>query len=238
MTYSELSQETLLRDWINANPQAIRVFEELGIDYCCGGGRPLAQACKEKGLETENVIRQLVSTADSKDKVAEDWTAYPLDKLCDHIKAKHHDYLKSELPRLTGLMAKVVQAHGENHPELKQLQQVFSYLEAELSQHLMKEEEILFPMIISLVQSKVRQSFHCGSVANPIGVMEREHESAGDSLKEIRGLTRDFSAPADACASYRELLRSLQELEFDLHQHIHKENNVLFPKIMEYEASL
>ena len=158
--------------------------------------------------------------------------------MCDHIEATHHALLRQELPRLKGLIDKVAAAHGDSHPELGELRQVFAALQAELEPHMFKEEQILFPAIRQLEQAAQQPNFPFGTVANPIRMMEHEHDTAGSALAKIRELTHHFQPPDDACNTYRVMLEALHALEQDMHQHIHKENNILFPRSQQLEASL
>ena len=158
--------------------------------------------------------------------------------LANHIEQTHHTYLKSELPRLTQVIEKVVNAHGKLHPELFELQKVFAGLRAELEPHMFKEEMVLFPAIRKLEQSAERPMFPFGTVANPIRMMEHEHDNAGDALAKIRALTREFTVPGGACNTYLAMLDGLEYLENDMHQHVHKENNILFPKAVDREQAL
>jgi len=161
-----------------------------------------------------------------------------LTELADHIEQVHHTYLKAELPRLDAMTEKVLEVHGESDPRLADVRRAFVGLHQELSSHLMKEEQILFPMIRQLESSSHVPAFHCGSVANPIRQMEYEHDSAGKALAVMRASTDDYRPPEWACNTYRAMLDGLKQLEWDLHQHIHKENNVLFPKAIRREADL
>ena len=218
-------------------PHATRIFEKFGIDYCCGGARTLEQACAAANLRVDAVLQSLEAPAP--DAVQQEWAAGPLTDLVNHIVNSHHMYVKSETPRLEALLAKVCGVHGNNHPELVEVQKAFRGLGAELSMHMMKEENILFPYLVRMEQTiqsgrpAARPPF--GSVENPIHMMIMEHDSAGDALRELRRLTTDYSAPADACISYQTLYKALAEYEADLHQHIHLENNILFPRAVEME---
>jgi regulator of cell morphogenesis and NO signaling len=228
---------------VTSNPSRARVFERYGIDYCCHGRQTLAQACEDGSLDLSAVERDL-SECDRGpiDHPSSDWTAYPLSALAQHIVERHHEYLRRELPRLKGMLERVIEAHGAEHPELHEVEKVFHGLQAELSMHMMKEEHVLFPIVARLEAAATTGesvgAFHCGSVQNPIGVMEDEHEHAGQALARMRALTRGYVAPADACPTYIALLASLAELEADLHLHIHKENNVMFPRAAALEARL
>jgi regulator of cell morphogenesis and NO signaling len=159
-----------------------------------------------------------------------------LTELADHIEATHHAYLKEELPRLDSMTEKVARVHGEHEPRLAQTRQAFLALKAELEPHMMKEERILFPIIRQLEQADGPLQFHCGSVANPIRQMEHEHDQAGNALAILSESTDRYTPPDWACNTYRAMLDSLARLESDMHQHVHKENNVLFPKAIRMEA--
>lgn len=223
---------------VTEKPSRARVFERYGIDYCCGGKRPLAEACDRRGVDPKAVVQDL-ATAEAEPVADErNWAEASLGELIDHIVDTHHAYLRRELPRLTPLVDKVTRVHGENHPELGECQAVFHGLRAELESHMMKEEQILFPLIAAMESSQRVETAHCGSVNNPIRVMQEEHDAAGAALARLRALSRDYTPPADACNTYRAVLDSLAELEADLHQHIHKENNILFPRAAALEAEL
>ena len=218
-------------------PARARVFEKIGIDYCCGGKKPFAAACEEKGLDARRVATMLDAAGDipAADRFA-DAKAMTLTQLADHIEATHHEYLRRELPRIQTLLTKVVNAHGQRHPEVLEVQETFTAFTEEIASHMMKEERILFPAIRALDGSPSGQAFHCGSLANPFRQMEAEHDSAGDALARFRQLTRDYSTPGDVCNTYRALMDALADLEEDMHQHVHKENNILFPRTVERES--
>ncbi len=216
-----------------------RVFEEYGVDYCCGGKQSLAEACAKKGVDVDEVLRK-ISQADAATvhEDAVDYSIMPMDELVDHILATHHAYLTKELPHLVNMAEKVVEVHGAADSRLSELAQVVKGLSEELQSHMMKEEEILFPTVRQLMHADTLPLMHCGELANPIGVMQSEHDAAGGALETMRRLTDDYAPPEWACNTYRELLEGLHRLELDLHQHIHKENNILFPKALELEAAL
>lgn len=222
-------------------PGRSRVFESVGIDYCCGGKIPLAQACERRGLNVEEVRKRLQS-ADARDQDDEaglvDANGMGLAELADHIVATHHSYLRAELPRLDQMTDKVFRVHGEHEPRLADVRRAFCALREELTEHMMKEERILFPMIREMTHADGPRSFHCGSIANPIAQMEAEHEHAGNALETMRRATDGYQPPEWACNTYRAMLDGLAHLERDMHQHVHKENNVLFPKAIQLEAKL
>lgn len=219
-------------------PSRARLFERLGIDYCCGGKKPLAQACREKGLDYGAVVQELENEQAALAQAERNWGSASLTDLCDHIEQTHHAYLKQELPHLEFLTNKIAVRHGDSRPALVQVRQVFAALKAEMDSHMMKEERILFPLCRQLDTLDELPSSRCGSIGNPIEVMIREHEHAGDALAQIRVLTEDYKCPSDACNTYRATFDSLQRLERDLHEHVHKENNILFPKAIRQEKLL
>jgi len=206
-------------------PGRSRVFEELGIDYCCGGKLTLAEACARKGLDADEVGRRLTAPGFAEPET--DWRDAPLATLCDHIVKTHHGYLRRELPRLHGLLTKLARVHGGRHPELHAALAVFGPFADDLTAHMAKEERVLFPLIAGLESGGVpRTPF----VLRPIAVMEAEHDEAGRALAEMRQLTGGYAVPVDGCGTYRAALAGLAELEADMHAHVHLENSVLFPR--------
>jgi regulator of cell morphogenesis and NO signaling len=200
-------------------PASVRVFESYGIDYCCQGRTGFEEACRVKGLDPAAVMAE-IEGAVSEAADGKDWQTAPLAELIDHILETHHVYLKVNLPRIEEMVAKVAKAHGALAPPIAA---VFGPMKAELDQHLMKEEMILFPMIRTQGRGAI----------GPIRVMLAEHDSAGEALAELRKLTGGFVAPKEACNTWKALYFELAELERDLHRHIHLENNVLFPRALE-----
>lgn len=217
-------------------PSRARVFESLGIDYCCGGKRTLDQACDSKGLDAVTVLRTMLAAETESPPPDADWTAASLTALCDHIEDTHHRYLRGELPRLGVMIDKVVTAHADKDRRLLDLARTFDGLVNELSSHMMKEEQVLFPMVRELEASDTPPSFHCGTLRNPIAVMEHEHDAAGAALADMRALTDGYVPPAEACNTWRAMLDGLEQLEADMHRHVHKENNILFPRAIRLEA--
>jgi regulator of cell morphogenesis and NO signaling len=220
-------------------PALSRVFEEAGVDYCCGGKRPLEEACRQKGLDPARFAARLQeAAAQADDEGWVDAAAMSLTELADHIETTHHGYLKQELPRLDFLTAKVSTVHGQNDARLNEIRQIFVQFAAEMSAHMMKEEQVLFPLIRQIDASSSPVSSHCGSIANPIRQMELEHHGAGDALEQFRALTDDYTPPEWACNTYRAMIDALARLERDMHQHVHKEDNILFPRAQKREAEL
>ncbi len=231
-----IDAERTLGEIVTAHPSLARDFERLGLDYCCGGAQTIGQACAERGLDQAAVLADL--EAATVVEPAAPWSTMGVDELVDHLEATHHQYLWSELPRLSALTDKVVAAHGSAHPELVDIRDCSADIRADLEPHMMKEERVLFPMIRELAHARELPSFHCGSVRNPIGMMMFEHERVGELLARLRALTSGYRVPADACASYTALFVGFDQLEADTHLHVHKENNVLFPAVEQIEARL
>lgn len=218
-------------------PVLAQAFERSGVDYCCGGKKTLHQVCQDKSLEPESFLTMLEqSLAMANQEPCVDAGAMSLTALANHIEQTHHAYLRSELPRLDKMTRKVADVHGKEEPRLYQIRQTFLGLAEEMFSHMLKEEQILFPMIRKLEASATLPAFHCGSVANPIRQMELEHDHAGAALEAIRKLTDDYVPPTWACNTYRAMLDSFSRLERDMHQHVHKENNVLFPRAIILET--
>ena len=233
-----------VREIANQLPQATRLFETLRIDYCCGGDKQLAEACASAGVDVDNVIEMLteVTQSPAENEAGFDFQNASAPELITHILDTHHVFTKSEMDRLQLLADKVLAAHGGSHRELVHLDELLTRLYADLQPHMLKEEQILFPYIVAMAEA-VDQNVtgpvaRFGTVNNPVRMMTMEHDRAGEILRELRALTSDYKAPADACISYRTLYQALENFEKDLHQHIHLENNILFPKALELENRL
>jgi regulator of cell morphogenesis and NO signaling len=209
-------------------PATSRVFERHGIDYCCGGKTPLAQACAGKGLDLGKLLSELDAEVAAR-PAERDWTGASPHELIDHVLATHHVFVKRELPRLDALMAKVHKVHGDAHPEtLPEMARIWGKVSYDLSHHLLKEEQVLFPSILALAQGRPG-GMPPQWLEGPLGVMEQEHEDVGVDMARLRELASGYVAPADACGSWRALWSGLDEFEQDLHRHIHLENEVLHP---------
>jgi regulator of cell morphogenesis and NO signaling len=235
----EITSHTLVADVAATYPGTLRVFQAQGIDFCCGGKRPLAEVCDEKGLPFDDLRRDLLAAIAGTPPDGRSWTEAPLGELVEHIVARYHVWLRQELPRLTQMMDKVLSVHGQRHPELPAVAHTLRALVADIEPHLMKEERVLFPFIVRLEAASslggVPEDGCFGSVENPIRVMEAEHEVVGDLLRHLRAHTSGFAPPEDACNTYRGLYHGLAELECELHEHIHIENNVLHPRALALE---
>jgi regulator of cell morphogenesis and NO signaling len=234
-----MTATTTLADLAATSLQAVRVLEQHGLDYCCGGKQSFEQACRTRGLEPDSILRE-IDEATTASASGRDWQTAPLEELAKHIVATHHAYLKVELPALELRIRKVVEVHGVRDPQnLPRLARVFAGLRSELEMHLHKEEAILFPFIVqysrAAQENRPMPPVPFGSIANPIAMMEREHAGAGDALEEIRSLTNQYELPSYACNTVKALYEGLQALEADLHVHIHLENNILFPRAITLE---
>lgn len=237
-TESAFTPETRVGDIVAANPALARIFERVGIDYCCGGKKTLAQACAARGLDapTFAALLEAAGTAGA-GRPAVDPAGLTLTQLADHIEQTHHEYLKAELPRLVEMAERVARKHGERDPRLTEAGETVRQIAEEMFSHMQKEERILFPLVRQL-EAGARNGFHCGSIANPIRQMESEHEFVGQATARLRELTDGFQPDANACNTHRALLAGLAEFEADLHTHVHKENNILFPRAVELETSV
>lgn len=205
-------------------PDALPVFHKLGIDFCCGGKRPLREALAEKGLDEDRFTEMVEAEQQSRKRREEqaeqaDYTKMSPAVLTAYIEDTHHDYLRQTLPQIGELLLAVLRAHGQNHRELFEVYRLFGSLKADLEQHLVKEEALLFPGLAA--------SGATGEAAALAAEIVAEHEAAGELLEKLRSVTHDYAAPADACRSFRRLYALLPELEEDLHLHIHLENNIL-----------
>lgn len=232
-----------VREWAVENPEASRIFEKFGIDYCCGGSKSLEEACATAKHSIDEVLDSLeLAEQQAKTKQKDrNWRVEPLADLVDHITRTHHKYTREEIARLGPLFDKVVSVHGKNHPELQQVRAVFRGLAQELTMHMMKEEAMLFFYIVRMEEAVIQREPVIpppfGTVENPVTMMMHEHDSAGDALRAIRQLSSNYTAPGDACISYQTLYKALSEFEKDLHEHIHLENNILFPRAIAMEKA-
>jgi regulator of cell morphogenesis and NO signaling len=217
------------------------VFKKYGLDFCCGGKKSLQQACAELNIDAAVVESELLEVAQGKDKPNFDFNRWEPDFLADYIYNQHHTYYYNEGPIIGDLLQKVAGHHGDTQPHLLMLAELYRTLVMELNSHFIKEERILFPHIKQLMQAKrgnIAVPAEWNNINGPIQVMEADHDAAGDLLKQMRELTHDYTLPESACNSFALLYKKLQDLEEDLHLHIHLENNILFPKAAKLEKEL
>jgi regulator of cell morphogenesis and NO signaling len=234
MTWTQL-EATTLGEIVSRDFRAAAILDRFGLDYCCGGARTLEEGCRQRGIGIEQVAAEL----ETLDPASQATPAQDPTVLVEHIVSRHHAYVRASIPVIQQHLAKVAAVHGARHSELPFVETQFLRVAAELSQHMVKEERVLFPYISALADAVMRNAppppDMFGTVQNPIRMMEIEHQEAGDGLEVIHELTRGYQPPADACATYRLVLQELAAFEKDLHEHVHLENNVLFPKAVELE---
>lgn len=235
------SSETKVKDIALSNPAARQVLDDAGLDYCCGGDKSLHDACLHGDVSPEEILSRLRENAKDTGPNDLNWMTAPLCELTRHIRERHHQYVREAIPRTQALSHKVTAKHGKNHTELEEIGKLFAEVGREMIMHMQKEEQILFPYVDALERAvsangSVEPPFF-QTVKSPIHAMMKEHDAAGDLVKQIRSLTSEYTPPGDACASFRALYESLREFEADLHKHVHIENNVLFPRAVEMEAS-
>lgn len=218
------------------------IFRKYGIDFCCGGKKTIANACKDNPETKEKIFLELKELAQSGKTQIHNFNEWELDFLVDYIVNTHHTYVKSNLPVIMEYTQKITQVHGDVHPELPEINQHFKDVNDELTMHMYKEENILFPYIKTLVEFKKLKSGNIkspfGTIQNPINMMEHEHDLAGNKMKSIRELSNNYTPAQDACTTFTLAFKKLLEFENDLHQHIHLENNILFPKALQMEKEL
>lgn len=211
------------------------VLEQYGIDYCCGGKSTLEEACQKKGLNVEEVLEKLIASDQKGTRSDErDWTTTSLKVLVDHIITTYHLPLRQELSRIALLAQKVANVHGDSHPEMIEVMNLFNRFKVQLELHMQKEEMVLFPGIIAMEETGTPQIFGCGGgIEHPIEMMTLEHDEAGEALRSMRTLTNEYTPPEDACSTFKVLLYCLDQFESEMHQHVHKENNILFPRALQ-----
>lgn len=236
-----ISNEKTVADYVTENIKTAHIFKKHGIDFCCGGNVTIQKACAKKNVDQEILEKELSEVDEVKDLI-EDYDKWALDFLMIYIENVHHTYVRESLPLISQYANKVAKVHGHHYEEVVIVNQLFHEVANELLSHLQKEEQVLFPYIKQLVDSKKEGNTSptppFGSVNNPINMMEHEHENAGDIFKEISRLTNNYTPPADACNTFRALYAKLEEFEQDLHQHIHLENNILHPKAILLEKEI
>ena len=228
---NSLNTQTTVGDIVRAQPSRSRIFEGLGIDYCCGGKKPLAEVCAAKGLDPATVVAMLTALDGIPETSSANPDAMSLSALCDHIVQVHHEYLREELPRLDFMTRKVAAVHGEHEPRLLEIRQVFTEFNAAMSSHTVEEETLIFPAIREL-ETTDRATDKVSSLKASLEKLESEHDQAGAALVRLNELTDGYNPPEWACNTFRALYDGLSNLEKETHQHVHKENNVLFPRAL------
>lgn len=227
--------QTTVGEMVAARPALARIFENLGIDYCCGGKKPLAEIARARGLDPATILALIDAATLAAGGPEIDLSGLTLTQLVDHIEQTHHHYARAELPRLVEMAERVARKHAWRDERLKEVAETVTLLADRMFNHLAKEERVLFPILRQL-EAGAPDPIHGGSVANPIRQMEEEHGDAGRALARLRELTDGFRPDANACNTHRALLAGLEEFEGDLHRHVHKENNLLIPRARDLAA--
>lgn len=237
-----LTENKIIGELVAEDYRTAQIFKNHKIDFCCQGNRSIAAVCETENLDKNSLLDEIKSVQNQTSSSTTDYQSWPLDLLADYIEKKHHRYAEKQIPVIREYLAKICQVHGDHHPELLEISKNFTASSGELAMHMKKEELILFPLMRKMVKEHENggkidpASF--GSVSAPIQKMMSEHETEGERFREIAKLSNDYTAPADACNTYRVAFGLLKEYETDLHLHIHLENNILFPKSMSMEKEL
>lgn len=216
------------------------VFQSSGIDFCCKGDRTISEVCNINNLESDELIENLSAVMNQQQKEV-DYDSWPIDLLADYIEKKHHRYVEEKTAEIKPYLEKIVRVHGENHPELKEIEDLFLKSAGLLAAHMKKEELILFPFVRKITELKKGEkigSRQFGSVENPVDMMKDEHENEGERFRKIEELSNNYTPPADGCNTYKVTFALLKEFQDDLHLHIHLENNILFPKAISKEKEM
>lgn len=237
-----ITENNIIGELVAQNYRTSTVFKKYKIDFCCNGNRSIAEACQNNAIDSHVLIGELEDVSQySPHTQAINFMAWPLDLLIDYIEKKHHRYVESTIEQIVPFLTKIASVHGDKHPELLEIRQLFAESTSDLTAHMKKEEMVLFPYIRHLVQSNPttkQLQVPFGTVQNPIQMMMHEHDTEGERFRQIARLSNDYTPPKDACNTYKVTYALLQEFEDDLHQHIHLENNILFPKAIELEKNI
>lgn len=239
METTQKQSEKQIGQFVADDFRTAAVFAKYKIDFCCNGNRSVEEACEKKSIDSNKILDELQAVLNSKTNQSIDYKSWPLDLLAEYIEKTHHRYVTEKIPVLLQFLNKLCAVHGERHPELFKINELFTASAGELSAHLKKEELVLFPFVKKLVAAKLSQGTietpHFGKVENPIAMMMQEHDNEGERFRQIAELTNNYTPPADGCNTYQVTFAMLQEFEQDLHLHIHLENNILFPEAIKLE---
>jgi len=238
----EKNTQKQIGQYVAEDYRTAAVFSKYKIDFCCNGGRTIQEACSKKGIDSNFLIDELQAVLKTTSNQSIDYKSWPLDLLIDYIQKKHHRYVEEKIPVIRHFLDKLCSVHGERHPELFKINELFTASSGELAAHMKKEELILFPfikkMVKAVIDGKPIEVAHFGTVENPIEMMMQEHDNEGKRFRQIAELSNNYQPPTDACNTYRVTFAMLNEFEQDLHLHIHLENNILFPKATKLESKL
>lgn len=237
-----IQENNIIGELVAQDYRAASVFKKYGIDFCCQGNRTIQDACEAKNIDASTVIADLNEANKTSTAGSIDYQSWPLDLLVDYIEKKHHRYVEDKTQEIKPYLDKICRVHGDRHPELLEVNNLFNEAAGELAAHMKKEELILFPFVRKIAKAKQENTIieapHFGTVENPIQMMMHEHNTEGERFRKIENLTNNYTPPMDACNTYRVTFALLKEFEANLHLHIHLENNILFPKAIELEKQI
>ena len=235
----KITNKTTIGEIVADDFRTAVIFTKYHIDFCCKGNRTVTEVCEKQKIDSDALLQSVYEVLQSENNGSIDFNSWPLDLLADYIEKTHHRYVEEKSQTLLAFLDKLCKVHGANHPELFRINELFIGCAGELSQHMKKEELVLFPFVKRMVKTKesdgVLSQPSFGTVSNPIAMMMHEHDNEGERFREIASLTNNYTPPADACTTYRVTFAMLKEFERDLHKHIHLENNILFPKAAKLE---
>ncbi|MCB0539392.1 MAG: iron-sulfur cluster repair di-iron protein [Bacteroidetes bacterium] len=233
-----ITKKSIVGDVVASDYRTASVFKNHKIDFCCKGNRTIEEVCQKAQLETERLIEELTQSTEKSNNATTDFASWDSDLLADYIEKKHHRYVEQKIPELKAYLNKIVKVHGQRHPELIEIEALFTASAQELLQHMKKEEKILFPFVRAMGRCEQLNRPHFGTMQNPIRMMMHEHDNEGERFRKIAALSDNYTPPADACTTYKVAFAMLKEFEEDLHLHIHLENNILFPRAIEAEKTM
>ena len=238
----KLTPERTIGSIVAEDQRAATTLTRHGIDFCCKGGRTVEEVCRTKGLDATELEQEIRADLARDTRANEDFRHWPLQRLVEHIEQVHHSYVQARTPIIQQYLTKLGKVHGERHPELFQIADEFESCAHAMAAHMKKEELMLFPYIVRLERARSAgtsiEAPHFGTVNNPVRMMMHEHDTEGDRFRRIVELSYGYALPPDGCATYSAAMLALKEFEADLHQHIHLENNILFPRAVELELSM
>lgn len=237
----EIKSDVSVGEIVKANFKTAQLFEKHKIDFCCGGGISLSEACKKSDVDIHKLIPEIEALVQQNDPDSKYMDSLSLDALSDYIVKRHHSYVVETNPFIKQKLNKLCEVHGSHHPELFKIRELFGIMADNLTVHMQKEESILFPYILKMVRFKnegVGDAKEFGNVMEPIDEMNREHLAEGERLVKIAALTNDYTTPPDGCNTYKVTFQTMKEFELDLHRHIHLESNILFKKAIEMEKGI
>ncbi|MFA5669635.1 MAG: iron-sulfur cluster repair di-iron protein [Balneolaceae bacterium] len=237
-----IQEHDMIGELVAQDYRAAAVFKNYGIDFCCQGSRTISDACIKDNVDAQAVVKDLNAISESSDDRATDYKSWPVDLLTHYITKTHHRYVREKCIEIKPYLDKICRVHGRSHPELLKINEHFLDTDREMAHHMVEEETIVFPLINEMDEAiqtgVVSEKLRSTAIKNPIQKMMDEHLAEGDRFREIERLTNNYTPPEDACNTYRVTFALLKEFEQDLHLHIHLENNILFPRAIEFERQL